>query len=100
VVMLGAGTWQGWLEYQARTKMPGFLERYRSPRGTVDLLVELPFPPERFHILTLQRFGRVSGTREHAVELRSVPLPRVREIARLYWVRGLLPLSEAPQIPP
>lgn len=100
VVMLGVGSWQGWLEYQARTKMPGLLEHYRSPRGTVDLLVQLPFPPERFHILTLQRFGRVSGTREHGVELRSVPLPRVREVARFYWVRGILPLSEAPQLPP
>ncbi|MDR7417033.1 MAG: ABC transporter ATP-binding protein [Armatimonadota bacterium] len=99
-VTLAAGGWQGWLEYQARTKMPVFLEHHLSPRGTVDLLVQLPFPPERFHILALQRFGRVSGTREHAVELRSVPPSRVREIARLYWVRGILPLSEVPQIPP
>lgn len=97
---LAVGSWQGWLEHQARRKIPAFLEHHLSPRGTVDLLVELPFPPERFHILVLQRFGRISGTREHAVELRSVPLSRVRDIARFYWIRGLVLLPDVPQVPP
>ncbi len=94
LLLLLAAAWQGWLAYQAGQKIPPDLERYASPRGTVDLLVELPFAPERFHILTFQRFGRVSGTRENAVEVRSVPLRWVREIARFYWVRRITPLQE------
>jgi hypothetical protein len=94
LLMLLVGAWQGWLDYQAGPKIPPDLERYASPRGTVDLLVILRFPPERFHILTFQRFGRVSGTRDNAVEVRSVPLERVRQIARFYWVRRIAPLQE------
>ncbi|MDQ7820479.1 MAG: hypothetical protein QN173_04520 [Armatimonadota bacterium] len=89
--------WQGWLACQAGPKIPADLDRYVSERGAVDLLVVLRFPPERFHILTFQKFGRVSGTRDHAVEVRAVPRRRVREIARLYWVREIRPLTdEAP----
>jgi len=92
--ILLTAAWQGWLAYQAGPKIPADLERYASARGTVDLLVVLPFPPERFHILTFQKFGRVSGTRDRAVEVRAVPIRRVREIARLYWVREIRPLGE------
>ena len=89
-----AVAWQAWLALQAAPKIPPNLDRYVSNRGTVDLLVVLRFPPERFHILTFQKFGRVSGTRDQAVEVRAVPVRRVREIARLYWVRQILPLTD------
>jgi hypothetical protein len=97
VLMAGAvvvAAWQSWLALQAAPKIPPDLDRYASPRGTVDLLVILRFPPERFHILTFQKFGRVSGTRDQAVEVRAVPLRRVREIARLYWVQQIRPLVD------
>ncbi len=45
-------------------------------------------------VLTFQRFGRVSGTRDNAVEVRSVPLERVRQISRFYWVLRIVPLQE------
>jgi len=93
-LLLITAAWQGWLTWQAGPKIPPDLEAHVSPRGTVDLLVTLRFPPERFHILMFQRFGRVSGTRDNAVEVRSVPVERVREIARLYWVRQIAPLVE------
>ncbi len=94
--LLLTAAWQGWLAYQAGPKIPADLQRYASERGTVDLLVVLRFPPERFHILTFQKFGRVSGTRDLAVEVRAVPVRRVREIARLYWVREIRPLAQEP----
>ena len=94
VILLITVAWQGWLTWQAGSKIPPDLEAHVSPRGTVDLLVTLRFPPERFHILMFQRFGRVSGTRHNAVEVRSVPVSRVRQIARLYWVRRIAPLKE------
>ncbi|MDQ7842976.1 MAG: hypothetical protein QN141_05630 [Armatimonadota bacterium] len=83
--------WQGWLFWQARAKVPADLAAYVSDRGTVDLVVTLRFPPERFHVLMFQRFGRVVGTEGRAVELRGVPLGRVREIARFYWVERIVP---------
>ena len=38
----------------------------------VNVLVDLPFPPERFHVLVFQTYGRVSGTEDNAIELRGV----------------------------
>ena len=84
--------WQGWLSWQARPKVPPDLAQHVSGRGTVDLVVTLRFPPERFHILMFQRFGRVSGTEGRTVELRGVATARVREIARFYWVERIVPL--------
>ncbi len=84
-IVLIAG-WQAWLASQAAMKMPRDLQDLTSARGTVDMRVTLRFPPERFHILMFQRFGRVSGTEENSVEVRSVPVRRVWEIARFYWV--------------
>jgi hypothetical protein len=96
--LLGAtlviAAWQGWLAYQAQGKMPPDLPAYVSPRGTVDLRVTLRFPPERFHTLMMQRFGRVSGTEGDTIEVRGVPAGRVREIARFYWVKRITPLRE------
>ncbi|MDR7419724.1 MAG: hypothetical protein QN178_12525 [Armatimonadota bacterium] len=86
--------WQGWLAHQAAAKMPPDLAAYASARGTVDLRVTLRFPPERFHTLMMQRFGRVSGTEGHVIEVRSVPVERVRDIARLYWVKSIVPFRD------
>ncbi len=96
VVIAGAVivAWQVWLAVQAAPKIPSDLQQYASPRGTVDLRVTLRFPPERFHILMFQKFGRISGTAGDAVEVRSVRVERVREIARFYWVRSITPLRE------
>lgn len=94
LVMGCIAAWQGWVAYQAAAKIPADLAAYVNPRGAVDLRVTLRFPPERFHVLTFQRFGRVSGTEGEVVEVRSVPLVRVREIARFYWVRQITPFRE------
>lgn len=91
--------WQSWLALAADRKLPPNLQASVSPRGTVDLLVTLRFPPERFHILMFQRFGRVSGTEGNAVEVRSVPAGRVREIARFYWVDTITPLPREGGLP-
>jgi hypothetical protein len=69
--------------------MPPDLALHAGPRGTVNLQVQLRFPPERFHILMFQRFGRVSGAEGRTVEVRGVNPSRVREIARLYWVERI-----------
>lgn len=89
--LAGYLAWQGWLTLRAPGKLAPGLGHARS--GAVDVVVTLPFPPERFHVLALQQFGRVSGTEGNRVELRGVRPPDLRAIARPYWVRGVEPLS-------
>jgi hypothetical protein len=80
--------WQLWLTVAAPRKIAaGF------PSGErVNILVTLPFPPERFHVQQFQSFGRVSGTQENAVEVRGVKRTDLASLARPYWVRRVEPL--------
>lgn len=94
MICLLVGGWHLWLANQASVKMPPDLTAYRSARDTVDLRVTLRFPPERFHVLVFQAFGRISGTEGDAVDVRGVPATRVWEIAKLYWVKQITPLRE------
>ena len=82
--------WQAWLSLSAPSKIsPAF-----PPRGDkVDVVVTLPFPPERFHVLVFQRYGRVSGTQENSVEVRGVRREDLRSVARYYWVKKVEPLG-------
>ncbi len=91
LVVLGSLLWQVWLTIEAPGKIAPGLDRMASRRGTVDLLVTLPFPPERFHILVFQRYGRVSGTSGNTAEVRGVKLKEVTDLARYYWVRKVEP---------
>jgi hypothetical protein len=58
----------------------------------VNVLVTLPFTPERFHVLMFQRYGRVSGTLDQSVEVRNVDPSQLNTIARYYWVSRVDPL--------
>ncbi|MCM5569933.1 hypothetical protein M6I34_05385 [Burkholderiaceae bacterium FT117] len=81
--------WQAWLSIAAPGKVSPEIDRAR-PR--VNLLVVLPFRPERFHVLMFQKFGRVSGTTDDSVEVRGVDPARLNAIARYYWVSRVDPL--------
>lgn len=83
--------WQLWLVLAAPTKVA---DELRADRPRVNVLVTLAFPPERFHVLALQRFGRVSGTEENSVEVRGVRQQDLNAIARPYWVRRVGPMEE------
>jgi hypothetical protein len=82
--------WQGWLWLAAPGKIAG---EFEGPSERVNLLVTLPFPPERFHVLVFQRYGRVSGTQDHSVEVRGVKRDELRYVARHYWVQKVEPLG-------
>jgi len=82
--------WQLWLTLEAPGKVTPSLWA-RAPR--VDVLVTLPFPHERFHVLVFQQYGRVSGTQDHSVEVRGVRQTDLRSLARPYWVKKVEPLS-------
>ena len=81
--------WQGWFSAAAPGKIaPGF----NADAEKVNILVTLPFPPERFHLLVFQRHGRVSGTQDNAVEVRGVKIADLNSVARPYWVSRVEPL--------
>jgi hypothetical protein len=86
------GAWQGWLQLVAPGKIDARVPR--TGRDPVDVVVTLPFPPERFHVLAFQQFGRVSGTADHEIELRGVRPSDLRGVARPYWVRRVAPLAK------
>ena len=81
--------WQLWLTLAAPHKIaPGFT----AERPLVNIMVTLPFPPERFHVLYFQRYGRVSGTQDNSIEVRGVKFADLAAVARPYWVRRVEPL--------
>jgi len=82
---------QVWLTLAAPGKISPELT---TERQRVNVMVTLPFPPERFHVLAFQRFGRVSGTEGNSVEVRGVDRRNLTALARPYWVRRIGPLPE------
>ncbi len=51
----------------------------------------LGFPPERFHVLQLQDYGRIRGTEGNVLHLRGVTQADIDEMARKYWIKQILP---------
>jgi len=88
--LLFAVGWQGWLSLAAPGKLAPAVQA--SASGKVNLLVTLAFPPERFHVLAFQKYGRVSGTQDNTVELRGVNKADLLSVARPYWVVKVEPL--------
>jgi hypothetical protein len=81
--------WQIWLTLA----VPGKIADFPGANEKVNILVTLPFPPERFHVQLFQTYGRVSGTQDNAVEVRGVKRTDLATIARPYWVSRVEPLQ-------
>lgn len=81
--------WQGWLVVAAPGKIATGLN---TDAEKVNILVTLPFPPERFHVIVFQRYGRVSGTQDNSIEVRGVKKADLNAVARPYWVTRVEPL--------
>ena len=90
-VLLLSLAWQGWLSATAPGKVaPAVLQSSQTQK--VNVLVTLAFPPERFHVLSFQKFGRVTGTQDNTVELRGVNKADLSSVARPHWVTKVEPL--------
>ncbi len=92
ILLAGVGcyiAWQLWLTIAAPYKLVNFAD---APEK-VNIVVTLPFPPERFHVQMFQTYGRVSGTQENAVEVRGVKRADLTSVARPYWVTRVEPLQ-------
>lgn len=87
--------WQVFVTIQAPLKIDDAVASTVDQRGRVDVSVKLGFPPVRYHILVIQDYGRISRTSGETVEVRSVELEDVRELARFYWVDSISPLADA-----
>ncbi|HEY0886727.1 MAG TPA: hypothetical protein VGE20_15660 [Ramlibacter sp.] len=91
LALLVAGiAWQAWLSFAATGKVAPAVQQVQKQK--VNVLVTLTFPPERFHVLAFQKFGRVTGTENNTVELRGVNKADLLSVARPYWVVKVEPL--------
>ncbi len=79
--------WSGYTGATARQKMDPALLAALTARQPVNIWVELPFPPEEFHIRYLQDRGTVTGVRGRWIHLMRVRPGVAWSIARLYWVQ-------------
>ena len=85
--------WQGWLGIAAPGKIAaGLNAQEEKAKEKVNILVTLPFAPERFHVIVFQRYGRVSGTQDNSIEVRGVKKADLHAVARPYWVTRVEPL--------
>ncbi len=86
LVMILAG-WSGYTHVTARQKVDPALLTALASHQPVSIWVELPFPPEEFHIRYLQDRGTVTGVRGRWIHLTRVRPAAAWSIARLYWVK-------------
>lgn len=85
--------YQVWISVTAATKVTEGVGDDADARGRFAVDVELGFPPERFHVLELQEYGRVRGTDGHVLHLHLVTQPDVDAMARKYWIKEIRPTS-------
>jgi len=88
LVVAGAG-WSGYASLSARPKLDPMLLAALAARQPVNIWVELPFPPEEFHIRYMQDRGTVTGVRGRWIHMMRVRPATAWSIARLYWVKRL-----------
>jgi hypothetical protein len=86
VLTVAGAAWSGYASLSARYKLDPALRPALAGRQAVNLWVELPFPPEEFHIRYLQERGTVTGVRGRLIHLVRVRPGAAWAIARLYWV--------------
>ncbi|TDD96117.1 hypothetical protein [Jiangella asiatica] len=81
--------WQAYLAVTAGGKIAPAVDDAVDTGRPVSISVTLGFPPERFHTLELQEFGRVAAVHDNTVDLRNVAPGAVDDIARIYWVESI-----------
>lgn len=90
VCLLLYAVWQIHLGLSAPGKVS---ESLRDGKGKVNVQVVLPFTPDRFHVIAMQQFGRVSGTEDTSIEVRGVKRDDLSSLARPFWVKRIEPLK-------
>ena len=61
IVFAGILLYAVWQMYLGGSAPGKVAESLREGKGKVNVQVVLPFTPDRFHVIAMQQFGRVSG---------------------------------------
>lgn len=91
------GVLAAWLCFQLWLTLAAPMKISPELKGTsekVNIQIELPFTPERFHVLAFQQYGRVAGADDHSIALRGVKRTDLNAVARPYWVTSVGPIKE------
>ncbi|NED94345.1 hypothetical protein G1H11_03365 [Phytoactinopolyspora alkaliphila] len=83
--------YQIWIGLAASGKVADGVGADPDARGRFAVDVVLDFPPERFHVLELQEYGRTRGTSENVIHLHMVTQDSVDAMARKYWIKEIRP---------
>ncbi len=88
--------WRVWNVVATQQRMsPVLREVVAQGDGTVDIVVQLDFKLEAYHINFFQsQEGRVGRIKDRDVLLKRVPAESVKSIARNYWISKILLASE------
>ena len=86
-----AAGWEAFIRLTAVHRIEPALAAALPREPHVNIVVQLPFAPEDFHIRLFQGYGVVSGVRGTTVLLNRVRPEDVWRIARYYWVRRITP---------
>jgi hypothetical protein len=93
IVFAGLLLYAVWQMYLGGTASGKVAESLREGKGKVNVQVVLPFTPDRFHVIAMQQFGRVSGTEDTSIEVRGVKRDDLSRLARPFWVKRIEPLK-------
>ncbi|MDR6662067.1 hypothetical protein AB7813_26700 [Tardiphaga sp. 20_F10_N6_6] len=94
VVLAVIAVWaafQGWLSIEAPGKIS---KELAGASDKVNIQIDMPFTPERFHVLAFQKYGRIAGADDHSIGLRGVKRTDLNAVARPYWVTSVGPIKE------
>lgn len=91
VVAVIAAAWETYLTVRVGSVVDAAVTAETRTSSSLRIDVRLPFPPEQFHTLFLQSYGRISGVDGETVHLRDVRPESVGMLARIYWIEQILP---------
>src|SRR5579864_6245769 len=86
VLIVLVAVWSAWLHISGDAKVSPILLRNGDRK---DVVIELRFPPEKFHMLLLQELGRIQSVNGRNIHVLEVSPARIREFARHYWVASI-----------
>ena len=70
------------------------LARFADQQDPFEIVVNLPFEPEAFHIARLQNTGRIVGIEGSAVHLRAVKADQLRRLSWFPWVATIQSVAQ------
>ena len=88
---------EGWMAFEAPRRIEaGLLDAARAATR-VAVFVRLPFPPERFHVLKVQEWGRIRGVSGNTIDVSAIDANGIQQLARnYYWIDRIEARKQTP----